>query len=258
MVKLTPELIEQSFQFTNPVRDYELDLRGYKIPVIENLGATLDQYDTLELSDNEIRKLDGFPYLTRLATLLLNNNRIARVGEHLEECLPKLETLVLTNNNLAELADLDNLATVKTLRHLSLLRNPVITKQNYRLYVAYKIPQLKTLDFQKIKQKDREAANKLFKIKKRVPPKESLAKIKKTGLFSVGEVTKKKVIPEPPKPTDDKEGPSKQDIEAIKKAIASAKTLEEIEKLNKLLQSGLVPGKEAIKETAQKQEQEAS
>lgn len=28
MVKLTPELINQSMQYINPVRDYELDLRG--------------------------------------------------------------------------------------------------------------------------------------------------------------------------------------------------------------------------------------
>lgn len=49
---------------------------GYKIPVLENLGATLDQFDTIDLSDNEIRKLDGFPLLKRLKTLLLNNNRI--------------------------------------------------------------------------------------------------------------------------------------------------------------------------------------
>ena len=28
MVKLTPEIIEQSYQFTNAVRDRELDLRG--------------------------------------------------------------------------------------------------------------------------------------------------------------------------------------------------------------------------------------
>ncbi|KAK1327900.1 hypothetical protein QTO34_012809 [Cnephaeus nilssonii] len=34
---------------------------GYKIPVIENLGATLDQFDAIDFSDNEIRKLDGFP-----------------------------------------------------------------------------------------------------------------------------------------------------------------------------------------------------
>ena len=41
MVKLSVELIQQAYQHINPVRDRELDLRGYKIPVIENLGATL-------------------------------------------------------------------------------------------------------------------------------------------------------------------------------------------------------------------------
>lgn len=41
MVKLTPELIQNSYQRMNAVRDRELDLRGYKIPLIENLGATL-------------------------------------------------------------------------------------------------------------------------------------------------------------------------------------------------------------------------
>lgn len=49
---------------------------GYKIPVLENLGATLDQFDTIDLSDNEVRKLDGFPLLKRLKTVLMNNNRI--------------------------------------------------------------------------------------------------------------------------------------------------------------------------------------
>lgn len=49
---------------------------GYKIPVIENLGATLDQFDTIDFSENEIRKLDGFPLLKRLKTLLMNSNRI--------------------------------------------------------------------------------------------------------------------------------------------------------------------------------------
>lgn len=53
---------------------------GYKIPVIENLGATLDQFDAIDFSDNEIRKLDGFPLLRRLKTLLVNNNRIWSVS----------------------------------------------------------------------------------------------------------------------------------------------------------------------------------
>ena len=81
MVKCTPDLIECAGQYINPVRDRELDLRGYKIPVIENLGSTLDQFDTIDFSDNEIRKLDGFPLLSRAKTLLMNNNRIVRIAE---------------------------------------------------------------------------------------------------------------------------------------------------------------------------------
>jgi len=35
----------------------------------------------------------------------------------------------------------------------SLMRNPVTHKQHYRLYVIYRLPQVKVLDFRKIKQK---------------------------------------------------------------------------------------------------------
>lgn len=40
MVKLTAELIDNARQYLNPVGDRELNLRGYKIPMVENLGAT--------------------------------------------------------------------------------------------------------------------------------------------------------------------------------------------------------------------------
>lgn len=53
---------------------------GYRIPEVENLGATGDQFDTIDFSENDIRKLDGFPYLKRLKCLLLNNNRVVYVG----------------------------------------------------------------------------------------------------------------------------------------------------------------------------------
>ena len=76
MVRLTPELIEDSYQYINPIREYELNLRGYKIGLIENLGATLNQFDTIDFSDNEIRRLDGFPVLTKIVSLLLNNNKL--------------------------------------------------------------------------------------------------------------------------------------------------------------------------------------
>ncbi len=37
--------------FINPVKERELDLRGLKIPLIENLGVTQDQFDSIDLCD---------------------------------------------------------------------------------------------------------------------------------------------------------------------------------------------------------------
>lgn len=232
MVKLTAELIEQAAQYTNPVRDRELDLRGYKIPVLENLGATLDQFDTVDLSDNEVRKLDGFPLLKRLKTLLLNNNRICRIGENLEQSLPNLKELILTSNNIQELGDLDPLATVKSLALLSLLRNPVTNKKHYRLYVINKIPQIRVLDFQKVKLKERQEAEKMFKGKRGAQLAKDIAKQTKT--FTPGAALQ----------TEKKTGPSAADVEAIKNAIANATSLAEVERLKGLLQSGQIPGRE--------------
>lgn len=39
-MKLTPELIARSQSALNALQDRELDLRGHKIPAIENLGVT--------------------------------------------------------------------------------------------------------------------------------------------------------------------------------------------------------------------------
>uniref|UniRef100_A0A8B9RMZ9 U2A'/phosphoprotein 32 family A C-terminal domain-containing protein n=1 Tax=Astyanax mexicanus TaxID=7994 RepID=A0A8B9RMZ9_ASTMX len=233
MVKLSAELIEQAAQYTNPVRDRELDLRGYKIPVLENLGATLDQFDTIDFSDNEIRKLDGFPLLKRLKTVLMNNNRICRVGENLEQSLPNLKELVLTSNNIQELGDLDPLASVKTLTLLSLLRNPVTNKKHYRLYVINKLPQIRVLDFQKVKLKERQEAETMFKGKRGAQLAKDIAKRTKTFTPGAGIQADRK-----------KTGPSAADVEAIKNAIANATSLAEVERLKGLLQAGQIPGRE--------------
>jgi len=263
MVKLTPELIAQTLQYTNAIRDRELDLRGFKIPTIENLGATLDQFDTIDFSDNDIRKLDGFPLLRRLKCLLLNNNRITRITDHLETNLPNLESIVLSNNNIQELGDLDCLATIPQLSTLSLLRNPVTRQKHYRLYVAFRLPQLKLLDFQKIKLRERQAAAQLFKGQKGAQLAKELGKKTKTfvpGAGLPGAAAASKPVEDGAAVSDQAAGmPAKPDIEAIKAAIAAATTLEEVERLNRMLQSGLIPGREnlptatAVNSTATKQ-----
>jgi hypothetical protein len=46
--------------------------------------AVQNQFDSIDLSDNAIVRLEGFPRLPRLKMLLLSNNRIAKIARNLE------------------------------------------------------------------------------------------------------------------------------------------------------------------------------
>ena len=150
-MKLTADVLLRSPQFLNPVRERELHLRGLKIPAIENLAVVQDQFDVIDFSDNEIRKLDNFPRMKRLTTLLLHNNCVTRVGSMLAENVPGLRCLMLTNNRLTRLVDLDNLVPLVRLEHLSLVDNPVALRTHYRTYAIHRFPALKTLDYRKVR-----------------------------------------------------------------------------------------------------------
>jgi Leucine-rich repeat (LRR) protein len=112
-----------------------------------------DQYDTINLSENEIRKLDNFPLLKRLKTLIIANNFISRIAPDLANNVPNITSIVLTNNNITSLSEIDALSCFKALKHLVLLENGVVKQANYRLYVINRIPSLKVLDFKRIKDK---------------------------------------------------------------------------------------------------------
>lgn len=242
MVRLTAELIEDSYQYMNPVKEYELNLRGNKISIIENLGATLNQFDTIDFTDNDVRRLDGFPLLNKIKCLLFSNNKLQHIASNLEANLPHLESLILTNNNIEDLSEIDQLSTFKTLRTLCLLRNPVASLKHYRLYTIYRIPSLRVLDFKKVKDKERQEAQKLYKGKKL---KKSADKAK---TFVPGEQLDKGVLAanngganQEQQQRVERAQPTKEDIEAIRHAISQAKTIEEIEQLNAMLKSGIIP-----------------
>jgi len=160
-MKISSELIQGANQYINPMKDRALDLKGYKIGLIENMGATLDFFDCIDFSENEITKLVRFSTLKRLKTLILNNNKIAKI-QNIGESAPNLENLMLMNNQIRELKEIDQLSGCKKLLRLSLLNNVVTQEKDYRLYVIAKIPTLKVLDFQKVKQQEREKAVELF------------------------------------------------------------------------------------------------
>ncbi|KAJ6834719.1 U2 small nuclear ribonucleoprotein A' [Iris pallida] len=236
MVRLTADLIWKSPHFFNAIKERELDLRGNKIAVIENLGATEDQFDTIDMTDNEIVKLENFPHLNRLGTLLINNNRITRINPNIGEFLPKLHTLILTNNRLVNLVEIDPLASLPKLQHLSLLDNNITKKPNYRLYVIHKLKKLRVLDFKKVKQKERIEAGNLFASKEA----EEEAKKIPAKTFTPGEVLDAPDVPKAEQ-TPKVVAPTPEQITAIKAAIVNSQTLEEVARLEKALQSGQLP-----------------
>lgn len=221
-MRLTPDLIEEACQFVNPLKERELDLRAKKIQVIENLACTSDQFDCIDFSDNEIKRLDGFPLLSRLSMLLLNNNKICRMSEDLYASIPNVQTLVLTGNNLEELSDLKGLEKLSKLKYLSLMRNPVTTKAKYRFYVIHHCPSVTVLDYKRVRLQERNTAKKMF------GGKQAKKEVEKTKTFVPGEPVKK--------------GSTQQDKEAIRAAIAKASSLDEIRRLELMLSSGSIPG----------------
>merc|ERR1711978_690497 len=162
-------------------------------------------------------------------------NRIVRIGESLELNLPRLDTLMLTNNSIQELADLEQLTSVKSLTMLSLLHNPVVTRRNYREYVIHKFPNLRVLDFKKVKDKEREAAKALFKTKEGKTQLKDIQRKAKT--FVPGEP-----LPEATNRSTNPAGPTPEQVRNIKTMIAKAGSLEEIERLNQMLRTGQMPG----------------
>ncbi|KAI8057882.1 L domain-like protein [Syncephalis plumigaleata] len=244
-MRLTADLIADSPSFMNAVHDRELDLRNNKLQAIENLGASKDQHDTIDLTNNDIRILHNFPRLLRLQTLICCNNRINKIASEIGEQLPNLQTLVLTNNALADLSDLASLHDVKQLTHIVLLDNPVIRRDHYREFLIWRCPTLRVIDFQRIRDKERVAAKKLFETTEGelTSLAKSIIEPKSTNVFTPGEgvggVAGSSTTAGGSVPSI---GLSAEDQAKIREAIKNAKSLDEVANLERMLRAGHVPG----------------
>ncbi|OTA58310.1 L domain-like protein [Hypoxylon sp. EC38] len=160
-MRLTAELLQNSPSWLNALKERELELRGHRIPAIENLGVAGPQ-DAIDFVDNDIQILGNFPLSPRIRTLLLQRNRISSIQPTLANSIPNLTNLQLESNNLTELADLDPLGSFPRLTHLVLRDNPVTKKEHYRYWVLWRCPAVRFLDFEKVKLAERQQAATLF------------------------------------------------------------------------------------------------
>ncbi|KAK3067906.1 U2 snRNP complex subunit [Teratosphaeriaceae sp. CCFEE 6253] len=235
-MRLTAELINSSLSYLNPLKERELDLRGHKIPAIENLGVAKD-HEAIDFTDNDIAVLTNFPLSPRLQTLLCARNRVSSLSAGLAKTLPNLHTLVLTQNNVAELADLDGLQGFGKLTHVSLAENPVASKENYRYWVLWRAPQIRFLDFQKVKDAERDKAKELFgtfdaptELAQSILAVRSSKPLSYAGAPAVNGTSKGQRL----KITEQE----KKRFEAL---VKNAKTLAEVQKLEKAFSEGRLP-----------------
>lgn len=202
------------------------------------------------MSDNTIASLENFPKLVRLRVLHANSNLISRIRPNLSSVLPSLEWLQLTNNRLTRLEDLFPLRSFAgMLTHLSLMENPVRALPEYRLFVIALLPRLKVLDFAKVTQTERLAARRRF------PEGGTADELSSEGVFEPGEG-----VPAPaggalaaqagpPASNGSANGStapaapaaSADQLARIRAAIATAGTLEEVQRLEEALAAGEMP-----------------
>jgi len=125
---------------------------------------------TLDFSFNEITSvgtaLAGF---SCLHTLVLDNNSLESSQPGLSSLAGTLRVLSVNNNNITDLdVFLDSLVSLKSLRQLSMLRNPACPSPyfggdsedyaRHRLYVISKLPKLEFLDTTPVSARERSEA----------------------------------------------------------------------------------------------------
>ncbi|RPB18561.1 L domain-like protein [Terfezia boudieri ATCC MYA-4762] len=231
-MRLTTDLITSSLSYLNPLKERELDLRGHKIPAIENLGVAKD-HDAIDFTDNDIQILGNFPLSPRLRTLLLARNRISGILSTLPKTVPNLRVLIMNSNSIQELADLDPLAGCVGLTHLVLMDNPVTRKENYRHYLIWRCPSIRFLDYQRVKDIERKHATELFGTID--DPSPLAAKIMgiKSRTFDLGPSTSSREKEFTTRLTD-------EERKILEARIKNAKSLDEVARLEKELREGVL------------------
>ncbi|KAJ9669605.1 U2 snRNP complex subunit [Coniosporium apollinis] len=237
-MRLTADLINSSLSYINPLTERELDLRGHKIPAIENLGVAKDQ-DSIDFTDNDITTLGNFPLSPRLQTLLCARNRISSIQPTLHKTVPNLSTLVLTQNQMAELADLEPLAHFPKLTHLSLVENPVTGRENYRYWLLHLSPSLRFLDYQKVKDAERSKARQLFGT--RSAPTELAQKIMSVRSRTTTSTTAGANGAPGTEKAAGRVRMTEKEKKRLEELIRNAKSLAEISRLEKELSEGRIP-----------------
>ena len=129
-MRLSSEILGQAEQRSNALDERELVLRGLAIPAIEHLAVTRDAFDAIDFCDNRLLRLENFPRLSRLSSLICSGNLVESFDhKNIKTNTPNLTTLVLPDNRISSLHEVAKLGdSCPKLEFLSLVGNSVTSK----------------------------------------------------------------------------------------------------------------------------------
>ncbi|XP_035301763.1 leucine-rich repeat-containing protein 9 isoform X2 [Cricetulus griseus] len=134
-----------------------LFLQGNEITQVEGLD-NLVILQELVVDHNRIRAFNetAFAKPSSLVTLHLEENRLRELGKL--QSLVKLEKLFLGYNKIQEIAELEKLDVIPSLRELTVYGNPICRKMVHRHVLIFRLPNLQMLDGIPINADDRAKA----------------------------------------------------------------------------------------------------
>ncbi|XP_051003310.1 leucine-rich repeat-containing protein 9 [Acomys russatus] len=134
-----------------------LFLQGNEISQVEGLD-NLVVLQELVVDHNRIRAFNdsAFAKPSSLLTLHLEENRLRELGKL--QSLVKLEKLFLGYNKIQDIAELEKLDVIPSLRELTVYGNPICRKMMHRHVLIFRLPNLQMLDGTPINADDRAKA----------------------------------------------------------------------------------------------------
>eukprot|EP00758_Cryptobia_borreli_P005448 Tbor_TRINITY_DN4886_c0_g1::TRINITY_DN4886_c0_g1_i1::g.1266::m.1266/K11092/SNRPA1; U2 small nuclear ribonucleoprotein A' len=129
-MRLSIEHLTKASHVVNPTQEREINLRGMGIQLLDGraLEALNDDFDCINLSDNQLLVLDGFPVMNRLTTLIVHRNYgLTKLPMMLPFRIPHLNTLVANDTGFSTYASLSPLQFCKELLRVSFMGCPLVT-----------------------------------------------------------------------------------------------------------------------------------
>ena len=136
-MRLSADVISACEQRPNPLGEREIVLRGLGVPTIEHLATTRDQFDAIDLSHNNLVRLENFPRLLRLTSLYAAGNAVEGLDRlNVAKNLPNLTNLILADNKISRLSEVKALGGACPKLEFLILRGNPVTRESPRIVFA--------------------------------------------------------------------------------------------------------------------------